>query len=358
MRIKNIFLLSLLFYFVSFSQGHGLTNQSALLPLTLRGFGGFGGPQFKFISVNGQGAMVGGGPIEVVFRPNLKGLVSFNYIEGDADGIKLWYFGAGVEYTLLAGSRFEFNLNSQIGLGKAIQEQLAQNQTTTMFIFEPEINAGIRIMEFEKIKIGLGYRAAFTYQSVGDLTTKNLSGLNGSVYLAYGIFDVNKRNEYLAKDKAKVYLSGTYSIKFTRLNGQFAILDGGGTRLFVNRKLGIGIGGYRTLNRVDYKGNDFSIVYGGTWIYYPVNMLNVVHLSFSGLLGFGGVGYIRKSDQKLVGKGMPLLDTDVFVNVNVTEFMQIGFGLGYRLAFTSFEDVKMSSISGFNRTLQVRFGAF
>lgn len=358
MRIKLIFILTLLLLHSIYSQEQMMTNQKSLLPVMTYGLGGYGGPQFKFGSVNGQVAMIGGGPIGLVIRPNFTLFTSFNYIEGDADSIKYWYAGAGAEYSFLSWSRIDLNLYSQIGMGRAIQEQSTQSQTTTIFSFEPEINLGIRFMEFEKIKFGFGFRAVVPTRSIQDLTFKNLSGLYGSVYLAYGTFDVKKRKEYLAGNKNKLYLSGTYSMKFTRLNGQSVILDGGGTRLFINRKFAIGINGYRTLNPVDYKGNDFSIVYGGLWAYYPIDMLKLIHLSFSGLFGFGGVGYIRSSDQKMIGKGMPVIDTDAFANLNITEFMQLGFGFGYRLALTSFEEVKMSSISGITGTLQIRFGAF
>ena len=86
-------------------------------------------------------------------------------------------------------------------------------------------------------------------------------------------------------------------MKFTRLNGQSAILDGGGTRIFLHRKLGIGVSGYRTIKTVDYNGNEFSIVYGGAWLYYPFNMLKQVHLSFIRLVGYGGVGYVQNDTQ-------------------------------------------------------------
>lgn len=190
------------------------------------------------------------------------------------------------------------------------------------------------------------------------MTTKNLSGFYGVAYLAYGIFDTDRRSQYLANNEEKPYLSGTYSVKLTRLNGQFAILDGGGTRFFISRKFAIGAIGYRTVRPVDYKGNDFSIIYGGVWLYYPMEMLNRVHLSFSALLGYGGVGYMRKGTNDIVGKGMPVMDPDIFFNVNLTEFMQIGIGLGYRFSLTNFEDVELFGISGPTTTLQVRFGAF
>jgi len=333
-------------------------NQESILPLMKQGLGGFGGPQFKLTQINGQGGMIGGGPIVLVVRPDLKWLASFNYLEGGPDSLKIWFVGFGGEYTLFPGALIELNLSSQLGIGNAAQVLPRENFSTTLFTFEPEFTAAIKIMQFDKIKIGTGYRLALPAKSAGDLSTTNLSGFYGIVRLEYGIFDIGQRKAYLASQKPKPYLSGTYSMKFTQLNGQAAILDGGGTRIFLHRKFGIGISGYRTLKAVDYQGNDFSIVYGGAWLYYPFNMLKRVHLSISGLVGYGGVGYVQSDTQKMVGKGMPVIDVDSFANLNITEFMQLGLGLGYRLALTSFEDVEMSNISGITATLQLRVGAF
>ncbi len=357
----KIILISLIIAFSipnCLAQSAELSNQGSLLPLMPHGYGGFGGPQFKITPINGRGSMIGGGPIALVIRPGFKWLASFNYMEGGPDSISLWYAGLGAEYSILSRAAIEVNVSSQLGIGRAMQKLPNETVATTLFTLEPEISTGIKITQFDKLKIGLGYRAVLPAETVADLTSKKLSGFYGVVYLAYGIFDVNQRKEHLSKNKAKTYLSGTYSMKFTRLNGQSAILDGGGTRLFIHRKFAIGVSGYRTLKTVDYQGNEFSIVYGGLWLYYPMGMLNKVHLSLSCLVGYGGVGYVRKDDQELVGKGMPVIDPDLFVNLNLTEFMQLGIGVGYRLAMTHFEAVNMSAISGFTTSLQVRFAAF
>ncbi len=359
MRAIVIFLIgTIAFAIPSYSQEPKLRNQDAFFPLMNQGYGGFGGPQFKITSVNGEASMIGGGPLFLVVHPELKWYTSFSYLEGEADSVGLWYFGFGGEYTVFLSSILELNLNGQIGLGRANQNLPTQRLAATLYIIEPEITAATKIMQFERLKLGFGYRCALPSSPTGQLTRKKLSGFYGVVYLAYGIFDIERRSQYLAGNKRKSYLSGTYSMKFTRLNGQFAILDGGGTRFFFSRKFAIGASGYRTLRPVDYKGNDFSIIYGGVWLYYPMEMLNRVHLSFGALLGYGGVGYVRKGTNDIVGKGMPVIDPDVFLNVNLTEFMQVGIGLGYRFSLTSFEDVDLFGISGPTTTLQVRFGAF
>jgi len=360
-RILFVILFFLIAVNLKAQENNILKNQNSLFGLSSKGLGGYGGPQFRISKTNGESGLTGGGPIGIVIKPNFKAFISFNYLEGDASGVKFWYPAFGAEYTFFAKSSVQLNVNTQIGYGKATQKSGNFFYQSSLLSIDPEVTAGIKITESERLKIGGGYHLGLIMNPAEGLFTNNMSGFYATVYLTYGIFNIDRRNEILATHKKLVYLSGSYSMKFTSLNGQLAILDGGGTRLMINRRFGIGASGYRTIRTVDYKGNEFSIIYGGIWFYYPINMTDAFHLSLSGLVGYGGAGYIHKNStgkDEIIGTGIPIIDPDIFANLNITEFMQLGIGAGYRIALGKFEDIGFNKLSGISGCIQLRFGGF
>ncbi len=115
MKIMLLSLLMILQVLNCFGQLPAISNQESLFSLMPQGLGGFGGPQFKMTQVNGKGSMIGGGPLAVVVRPDLKWLASFNYVEGGPDSINFWYAGVGGEYSFFIRSAIELNLCSRKG---------------------------------------------------------------------------------------------------------------------------------------------------------------------------------------------------------------------------------------------------
>jgi len=334
------------------------SHKYSLFPLSNNDWGGYGGPHFKLGKIHEDFSMIGGGPIGIVIDPSFSVFMSFSYLEADTEGIDMWYGGFGSEYIFFPEKRFQLYLKGLIGYGSVDYDTEQSAHNSGFFVFEPEVLAGLKITEFDRVKLGMGYRQVMGIHDLPGLSNTDFSGFYGIVQLDYGIFDIQKRKELLQSREKFNILSGTYSIKFTKVNNQYVILDGGGTRFIVNRKYAIGASGYRSLSTVDYKGQELSLAYGGIWSQYIMSPLKKVHFSFSSLLGVGGIGYVNQESDEFTGKVMFVFETDLFLDINITEFMRAGIGWGYRLMTGSFNGLNTWDMSDNSATIQLRFGGF
>jgi len=335
-----------------------LSNQSSLIDLSRHNLGGYGGPHFKLTNINGEFALIGGGPLAVAVNPKLSIFGTFNYLEADVNGIEMAYGGIGAEYALFPEKRFQVYFSGQAGAGIIDYSTDESSYQSGVIVLEPEMLFGIKIGEFEKVKLGMGYRFAAGIKDLPGLNYSDFSGLYGKVELSYGIFDQQKRKEFLENKESFNILSGTYSLKFSSLNHQFILLDGGGTRFIINRRYAVGISGYRALRTADYRGNELSTGYGGVWNHYIISPMSKVHVSISLLTAIGGIGYTDAFTDEFVSKTMLVLEPDLFMDVNMTEFMRMGLGLGFRLMPGSFGQLNTWDMSSLTGTVQVRFGGF
>lgn len=128
-----------------------------------------------------------------------------------------------------------------------------------------------------------------------------------------------------------ISLTGFWSYKFTTLNGQFGVLDGGGTRLMINRSIIIGLGGYKSIEGPRVDEWFLQLGYGGIWTDYVFNSDSLLHFSVGGLIGVGGVGYTDKSIDETYISGMFVLEPEAYITVNITEFLR--FSVGWELPF-------------------------
>jgi hypothetical protein len=70
-----------------------LAEQEVLFGLKESGLGGYGGPSFKFTSLNGRFSIIGGGPLVLLIGPSIGTGISFSSIEGAVGGLVVWYIG-------------------------------------------------------------------------------------------------------------------------------------------------------------------------------------------------------------------------------------------------------------------------
>jgi len=147
-------------------------------------------------------------------------------------------------------------------------------------------------------------------------------------------------------DNARVGGFGGPIFKTSQIKGEQTFeIGGGGGATFTTGKHSVMLGGagYGLVNELDWGVNEkLEMGYGGFLIGYTYNPEALVHVDSQLLLGAGGVHTIG-SDNKTSDTGTFLItEISSQVEINVTEFMEIGFGASYRLA----TDPSINGLSG------------
>lgn len=167
-------------------------------------------------------------------------------------------------------------------------------------------------------------------------------------------------------------------VKFTRIDGDFAVLVGGRGGWIINHSFSIGIGGYGLVNDI-HPGGDIPLSqriqmgYGGLILEGIIASNKLVHLTVGTLIGAGGVAhgyqwfddwdcwydddwgysYHRNPDVFFV------LEPEINLMLNVARFFRIGIGASYRYATeTDREWISDDDLSGFSASLTFKFGVF
>lgn len=175
--------------------------------------------------------------------------------------------------------------------------------------------------------------------------------------------------------------SGGYGgpvVKFTSVNGEFAVMAGGYGGWLINHAFMIGGGGYGlvTKHRPDQAvrtsygipdGGQMEFSYGGGMLEFIFSPMSVVHSSVSLLIGGGEVSYTmqdnvsfdmwhgfrEQKDQVFV------LEPSLNVELNVTSFFRVNAGGSYRyVSGASLYGLKNADLSGVSGNLTLKFGAF
>lgn len=148
-------------------------------------------------------------------------------------------------------------------------------------------------------------------------------------------------------------------VAFTSINGQFAVLAGGRGAWLINSRFGLGGAGYGLTNEVQVEPvgppRQVEFGYGGVDLEYIINSDDLVHFTVNALIGGGGITRtsIAATD------GVFVLQPQANVDVNLTGFMRIGLGGGYRAVFdvdhAGFTNGMFSAAFG---ALTFKFGSF
>lgn len=162
-------------------------------------------------------------------------------------------------------------------------------------------------------------------------------------------------------------------VKISRLAGADAVFSGGRGGVILNRRLAIGGGGYALTSeniRTDFRFDDGSrpalqLAYGGIEFEYITRSRELLHATFSVLLGGGAASY--RSTQTSGGTvATRTLESNVFVaepaanlELNVTRWFRPGLGVGYRYVNGSdLPGTTDGALSGAVGTLTFKFGSF
>jgi len=126
--------------------------------------------------------------------------------------------------------------------------------------------------------------------------------------------------ETLLKGKTRLGVAFSPEIKFSKMNGEFAVLAGGSLGLMVKPSFLVGVGAYGKITDIFTNG---YMGYGGFVLEYSADPHRLVHYTIGGLLG---AGYAQAYPSPFfVGEPQGR------VSLNVTRWFRLGFGGGYRL---------------------------
>ncbi|MCX7995606.1 MAG: hypothetical protein N3A65_07555 [candidate division WOR-3 bacterium] len=186
--------------------------------------------------------------------------------------------------------------------------------------------------------------------------------------LASGIETVpkEKQDEVLIKGPVDRGGFGGFVLKFTELNGEFAMLLGGRGGVTFNRTFGIGGGLYGMVNRMEvnttYPIRHFNMdfVYGGIILELIFGSRKLIHLGTHTLIGGGSVQYKRLPDTE------PWYDDYFFVlepalelTLNVTKIFRVDAGCSYRCIYgTELSGISDRGLSGISSHITFKFGKF
>lgn len=151
--------------------------------------------------------------------------------------------------------------------------------------------------------------------------------------------------------------------KFSQMNETFAFLAGGKLGWIINSQYLVGVEGYWLVNDVpgpEIGGilqPDLALKYGGLSLEYLIMPQNTVHFSVATLAGMGSVAYdyssVKDDDTYWV------VEPSVNVYVNMTEYLKLGLGVGYRyISDTDLGGLKGDDLRGVAATLSINFGSF
>ncbi len=137
-------------------------------------------------------------------------------------------------------------------------------------------------------------------------------------------------------DNARVGGFGGPVFKTSRIKGEQTFeIGGGGGATFTTGKHSIMIGGagYGLVNELNWGVDEkLEMGYGGFMFGYTYNPEALVHVDTQILLGAGGVHVIDSSNQSSDTGTFLISEISSQVEINVTDFMEIGVGASYRLA--------------------------
>ena len=165
--------------------------------------------------------------------------------------------------------------------------------------------------------------------------------------------------------------SGGYGgpiIQVTQINKQSAVLVGGVGGWIINHTFVLGGGGYGLVTDVTsnyanpFLGSQYLTVgYGGLYLEYIQSSDDVIHFTVGALIGAGNVGY-RDQEMFYMNRSKDnffVLEPNVQVNVNVTQFFRISAGANYRWVTGVRNDITSDAdLSGPSGLLILRFGMF
>lgn len=164
---------------------------------------------------------------------------------------------------------------------------------------------------------------------------------------------------------------GAMSTIISEFNGESAVFTGTYGGWYVTKKLMIGMGGYALVSSHEStNGNEKSddrdnirMGYGGLVTEFTIYSYKGVHFTNTSLLAYGkvndGYAYSASDRWEKVSDEVFVSQTSLNAEMNMTDWMRVGAGVGYRSVMGSdLADLSNKDMSGFSANLTVKFGIF
>lgn len=300
--------------------------------------GGFGGPAFKFATINNKMAALSGGPHSLIFNQSIYLGLTFYYLEQKVDSLMFGYGGVRGGYQFFPQWPVNFGLYASACLG-AVNHDNPLKDDALNFIIEPELFVNINVFKYFLLGIGVTYLSVTHFENESGLSNSGFSGVTGTLQLQYG-FQVNDDDyKYIIKLKRnRIRISGSFYQKFLIIDDQLCRIDGGNTRFIINHKLALGVSGGMAREGVKINGNDLEMMETGIWAEYLFHPEKLFSFSIGGLTGVTTVGYTdltkNPDDEDAEVEAMAICINPEFIpTLRISEFIRIGGSIGYRFAF-------------------------
>jgi hypothetical protein len=167
---------------------------------------------------------------------------------------------------------------------------------------------------------------------------------------------------------------GSFTLGYSMIDNQNAILIGGRLSWIASHSIAIGIGGTGFINELHYEssiGRDVFLTggYGGLYIEPILLPRSPVHLSFPVLLGAGGISYVS-NDPDLNNHFIEdselflLIEPSAELELNLTRHFRLAFGASYRfptpfnVGISATPSSNAESLKGMSYMVTFKFGKF
>ncbi|MEM7107181.1 MAG: hypothetical protein AAF519_03060 [Bacteroidota bacterium] len=174
--------------------------------------------------------------------------------------------------------------------------------------------------------------------------------------------------------KSEIRGFGSFDVKVTDFNEDKALFLGGHGGVILNKKWIFGGGGYglTTSNTFELEGTNQELElfggYGGIMLGYIIAPTEVIHVSFPVLLGAGGIEMAEEGAPIVNGERSILersaffvVEPSVEIEINMTRFMRLAIGGGYRFiqgADLDVGDITDEDLSSWAVGVSFKFGKF
>lgn len=161
---------------------------------------------------------------------------------------------------------------------------------------------------------------------------------------------------------------GGIATNFSQIDNNLGVMVGGYGAWLIDHTVAIGGGGYGLANNIKHDTDvlerdrylDFG--YGGIYLAYFHKSNKLVHLTLETFIGGGELNlrYNDVDDDDLINDDNTfVIDPHINVELNVTDYMRVIVGAGYRyVSGVDMMDYSNSDFSSPTANISVRFGAF
>jgi hypothetical protein len=191
------------------------------------------------------------------------------------------------------------------------------------------------------------------------ITMKKITLLVAVLMLSFSVFSQEKEEDQLQTilgDEISISGFGGPWMSFTSINGEYTHMMGGGGGVLLNQSLYLGGYGYGNTNPISYEPGELEFGYGGLMAGYIHESRRAIHPNLGVMIGWGDIRLNETGLKDNIFVLQPMAE----VETNITRFMKIGLGVGYRYVtgVNALPGLNNKNFSGLNGRVSFYFGWF